>query len=132
MARALRDRLRYGRGEQHILSAAGSADLRRVVSARAARIPVRRQGEPLPDPHEEAEGSGGRARAVSFARKESRAGVRAHPLSIAATMAADADESRPPRYFSEGAQPAPAPHDRVSRSELVRRGRAATTRPSSR
>ena len=40
-------------------------DIRQVARAGAARLPLRRQGEPVPHAHEEAQGSGGAARRVS-------------------------------------------------------------------
>src|SRR5437588_4891166 len=118
MARALRRTLRYGRDQQHLLSPSRRDDLRRLGTPRPARLRLRRQGEPVPDAHEEAEGSRGAATAVLLAGDATRADVRSGPLPAAAALAC---EPRTVRAFPQSAAaPAPA-RDRVSRAELVQR-----------
>src|SRR6185503_523726 len=58
MVRALRANVRHGGDQQHLLPSARTRDVRRLGAARAAGVRVRREGEPVPDAHEEAEGSG--------------------------------------------------------------------------
>src|SRR5437870_1211060 len=99
MARALRRTLRYGRDQQHLLSPSRRDDLRRLGTPRAARLRPRRQGEPVPDAHEEAEGSRGAATAVLLAGDATRADVRSVLYQLLPAAAAMAREPRTVRAF---------------------------------
>src|SRR5262245_41769174 len=120
MARALRRAVRYGRDQQHLLSAARRRHIRRLAPPCAARIPLRGQSEPVPDAHEEAEGSGLPAAAVLLARDSARRNLRSGSVSAAAAMAGEPGALR---AFFERAAARAASRDRVSRAELVQRRR---------
>src|ERR1043166_3210970 len=111
MAGALRDSVRYGRGEQQLLPAARKAHVRGREGARAAWFSVRPQSEPVPHAHEETEGSEGAARAVPLTRACARAQVRSDPLSTAAAVAAHRRRHRTLRSLFESAEPPPAARD---------------------
>src|SRR5687767_5074020 len=64
LVRALRVGLRHGRDQQQLLPSPGSRDVRAVGVTRADALPVRGEGQPIPHPHEEVEGSGRAGRAV--------------------------------------------------------------------
>src|SRR5688572_3094663 len=72
VARALYERLRYGRSEQHLLPLARGKHFRIVESPDAAGLLDGGEGEPLPDPSEAPEGSGRAARAVFHASLRAR------------------------------------------------------------
>src|SRR5882672_3071449 len=57
LARVLHHAFRYGRDQQHLLSAATRGDFWGMEAACATRIRLRGQGEPLSDAYEEVEGS---------------------------------------------------------------------------
>src|SRR4051812_8409499 len=116
MARVLRGTLRYGRDQQLLLSVTGSVDLRCLARTRAARVRLRRQGEPLPDSHEEAERSGGSSRPVLLActRTSQRAGAGA-----VSTPAAMAGQRRALQGVSQRAAAQPQARRRVPGTELV-------------
>ena len=54
LARALRDAVRHGRGQLDVLPARPARGGRALGRGDAARLPLHRQGEPLPDAHEAA------------------------------------------------------------------------------
>src|SRR6185295_674950 len=109
VARLLRPAVRYGRDQQHVLSAAGGGDVRVVAAPRAARVRLRSESEPLPHPHEEAEGPARSAAAALLPRRPAGARVRSGPLSVAAALAG---ERRAPRHVPEGAAARAPPRDR--------------------
>src|SRR5688500_8595089 len=88
MVRALRGSLRYRRDQQHVLSPARGGDLCPVGGAGAAAVPLRREGEPLPDAHEEAEGSGRAARTSIQPDATASPPARARALPAAARLEA--------------------------------------------
>src|SRR5687768_12184698 len=64
LVRTLRQPVRYGRDQQHVLPSSRGKDLCLVGPAGASRFSLRGKSEPLSDPHEEAEGSDGAAAAL--------------------------------------------------------------------
>src|SRR6476469_2389011 len=86
MVRTLRADVRYRRDQQQLLPVARTRDVRLVGASSAARLRVRGEGEPLSDPHEEAEGSGGAAHAAVRQGARPRRASRSGPLSTAAGM----------------------------------------------
>src|SRR5205814_6337652 len=117
LPRTLRVRLRYGRGQQQLLPPARSFHLRGVEGTRPVRLPVRRQGQPLPDPHEEAEGPEGAAVPVFRTRAEPGTEARAGPLPASAALV---QEHRPSGGVSRCSAEAAKTRRRVPGAELVR------------
>ena len=129
LARALRDPLRHGRGQQHLLRAAEARDRRRLDRTDAARVPVLGQGEPLHHPHQASQEPGEVRRALSRgdrAAARSEAG-RGGPLAASALVQARRRAPRrgPRRDHRPGAGP---PRGRGAPPELVHRGRLLAAR----
>src|SRR6185312_4637778 len=89
LVRALRADVRYRRNQQQLLPAARARDVHRLGPPCAAEVRVRRQGQPLPDAHEKAEGSRGADRPALHAHARPRHASRAGTISTAAGMAVD-------------------------------------------
>src|SRR3954469_3061233 len=116
MARVLRGTLRYGRDQQLVLSITGGADLRCLARTRAARVRLRRQGEPLPDSHEEAERPRGSSRPVLLAG--TRTGQSAGAGAVSAPTAV-AGQRRALQGVSQRVAAQPQARRRVPGTELV-------------
>ena len=115
--------VRHGRDQQQLLPAAGGADVPALARARACRVPLRGQGEPLSDAHEEAEGSGGTAAAVLRACRAARRDAWARALPAAAALAA---RSRSVAPFPRRAAPARPARRSSSGSRAGTRRRCST------
>ena len=120
LARALCRGLRHRRGQQHLLPPRLAEGRGRMGRADPGRLPVRVQGEPLPDSRQEAERDrAGRGALLRGARGAPRGGQDG-PHAVAAPA-----ELSPRRRAARARAPqatARAPLLRVSRSQLVHRG----------
>ena len=134
LARALCERVRHGRAELDLLPPREPGSGRKMGRADAARLRLRREGEPLPDAHEAADRPrawrGALLRVDRAARGEREA--RTGDLAAAGVVP---PRRRPPRRGARARERAPArpPRLRVPPSVLVRpggRGAAARARRS--
>src|SRR5688572_1220061 len=116
VARALRNPVRYRRGQQQLLSPARGRCVCRLAGADPSWIPLCRQGEPLSYAYEEVEGSRGAGRASFLPRDGTSRQARSRAVSTAAT---DVEEPRAAQGLSGRASAPNQAHDRVPPSELV-------------
>src|SRR3954470_17944671 len=100
-----------------------------MAEARAARLRVRGEGQPLSHAYEEAEGPGGSRAAVFLARGSSRTHARPGAVSAAAPLAG---QHRAIDDVSADAAEAAAGCGRGPRAELVHRRGVRTAEPVSR
>src|SRR5687768_12193867 len=77
---------RYGRDQQQFLSPTHCDHLRQLAGVIAAKLLLRRQGQPLHHAHEEAEGSGKLVGEVFSRRRSIRPKTRSNSFSTSATM----------------------------------------------
>src|SRR5438309_4744968 len=87
LVRALRRGVQYGRDQRQLLPPAARIDVRQMARSGASRLPLCGQGEPVPDPHEEAQGCRGFARYVSRSRRTAQVDAWTDPLPATAEPA---------------------------------------------
>src|SRR5215210_334792 len=126
LAGALRADVRHGRGQRDLLPAAGALDGRGLGGAFPARLPVRRQGEPLPHPHPPPAPPGAGRREVLRAARAAGEERQARSRSLAAPGELPARRGRP-GGGARGAAGRP-PRVRVPARELVPAKRRAPAR----
>src|SRR5579872_2421697 len=100
VVRLLRAAVRYGGDQQQLLSPARARDVRGLGTPRAGALHVCGEGEPVPDAHEEAEGSRGTDRATVHAHARARDASRARAVPAAARVEG---RQRPVRVLSRRA-----------------------------
>ena len=123
LARALRVGVRHRRGELDLLPARQAAGRRRLGRADAARLRVRRQGEPVPHAHEAPDRHRAGHRALLRRDRAARRLAQARPGAVAAARALHARRAAPGRRARlAAARPARV---RVPPPELVRGRRGA-------
>src|SRR5579883_487412 len=126
MARLLRAAIRYRRAEQHVLPPAYGERARHLARFLALRLPVCRQGEPIPDPHEKAEGPGARRGEVLRARRPAGPQTGTDCLPVAAVVGA---ESRAARGLSRSPAAAPPLRLRAAQSHVAHGRRLSPSAP---
>src|SRR5678816_2293987 len=85
----LRGAVRHCRDQQQLLSVTRSGDLRPVARAGTRTVPIRSQSQPIPDAHEETQGSGGSPRSDVFPGRQAGEMPGCGALPIAAAVAAE-------------------------------------------
>ena len=122
LARVLRAAVRHGRGERDLLPAADREALSQGwVDADARRLPLRGQGEPLPDAHQAADRARPRARALLRADRAARRSPKLGPVLWQLPPTFQRDDERLARALER--LPPGQPRLRVPARELVRGGR---------
>ena len=121
LARVLRAAVRHGRGERDLLPAADREGCAGLGRPDARRLPLHRQGEPLPDAHQAPDRARPRARALLRADRAARTVAEARAGALAAP--ADLQAGRRPAGASPRAAASRKPRLGVPARELVRGGR---------